>query len=528
MIDWSLPYSSNREPVLGQNVVAASQPLAAQAGLEMLKRGGNAVDAALATAIASTVVEPCANGIGGDAFAIVHDGEKIYGINGSGKSPALMPTSIEGEIPSVGWLPVTVPGQISLWVSLHERFGKLSFGALFKPAIHYARNGFLVSPQTAKRWKFGTDRFRGEKAWCDTFLFNQKAPEVGQQITLPDHANTLQEIAETNGESFYRGALADKIDAASLANGGFIRKEDLEDHECEWVEPLSVSIGDARFYELPPNGQGIAALIAMKIVEANGVDLSNCDDPIVLHIQIEAMKRAFSDAHAFVADPEMSGDCGDLLDDDRIRKHCATITDEATLMDASAIPRYASTVYLATGDEYGMQCSFIQSNFEGFGSGMVVPGTGIALQNRGRGFSIDPEHPNAIGPRKRPFHTIIPGFLVQGNLGTPFGVMGGPMQPQGHLQVVCRLIFAKQNPQAALDAPRWKLIGDKKVAIEPGFDESVYETLSGWGHEIEIAESKTVVFGGGQIVQGVSDGYAGASDSRRDGQAVAMGLTLKS
>jgi len=521
MIDWSLPYSSSREAVVGKNVVACSQPLASQAGVEMIRRGGNAVDAALAAAIVSTVVEPCANGIGGDAFAIVHDGEKIYGINGSGKSPALMPTEIEGEIPSIGWLPVTVPGQISVWVLLHERFGKLTFKELFEPAIKYARDGFLVSPQTATRWKNGTDRFRDSKSWCDTFLFDGKAPEVGQLITLPGHANTLEEIAETAGESFYNGALAEQIDAASQKNGGFLRKADLENHTSEWVEPISVQVGDAKFYELPPNGQGIAALIAMKIVEANGVDLSDCDDPKVLHVQIEAMKRAFADAHAFVADPDICGDCADLLEDERIQTHCGSITSEATIIDSDVIPRYSSTVYLATGDEHGMQCSFIQSNFEGFGSGMIVPGTGIALQNRGRGFSLDPEHPNCIGPNKRPFHTIIPGFLEQGNLRTPFGVMGGPMQPQGHLQVVCRMVFAKQNPQAALDAPRWKLIGGKKIAIEPGFDDSVYESLRALGHELEVAISRTVAFGGGQIVQGIEDGYAGASDSRRDGQAVA-------
>lgn len=522
MIDWSLPYSSNREAVLGKNVVAASQPLAAQAGLEMMRLGGNAVDAALASAIASTVVEPCSNGIGGDAFAIVHDGENIYGLNASGKSPALMPSTIEGEIPSVGWLPVTVPGQISGWVMLHERFGKLDFAELFEPAIHYAREGFLVSPQTAERWKFGTDRYRGEQAWCDTFLFDDppNPPEVGQLIKLLDHANTLQEIAETKGESFYLGALAEKIDAASQVGGGFLRKEDLEAHKSEWVDPLSIEVGETSLYELPPNGQGIATLIAIKIVQATGVDLANCDNPVVLHIQIEAMKRAFADAHAFVADPDISGYCGDLLDEERIRQHSASLTDGATIIDARTIPRYASTVYLATGDEDGMQCSYIQSNFEGFGSGIVIPGTGIALQNRGRGFCLDPEHPNSIGPSKRPFHTIIPGFLVQGDLRTAFGVMGGPMQPQGHLQVVCRMVFAKQNPQAALDAPRWKLIGDKKVAIEPGFDDSVYEALRGWGHDLEVAGKRTVTFGGGQIVQGIASGYAGASDSRRDGQAV--------
>lgn len=521
MIDWSLPYPSSREAVLGKNLVACSHPLASQAGLEMIRLGGNAVDAALASAIVSTVVEPCANGIGGDAFAIVHDGEKIYGINGSGKSPALMPTSIDGEIPSVGWLPVTVPGAVATWMELHTRFGKLALSQLFAPAILCARDGFLVSPQTATRWKNGTERFRDSKAWCDTFLFDGNPPEVGQLITLPDHANTLEEIAETKGESFYRGALAQKIEDASIEGGGYLRKTDLEDHQTVWVEPLSVSVGDADFYELPPNGQGIAALIAMKIVQATGLNVSDCDKPDVLHVQIEAMKRAFADAHAFVADPDIAGDCRDLLDDARIAKHSATMTNRATEIDASAIPRYASTVYLATGDANGMQCSFIQSNFEGFGSGMVVPGTGIALQNRGRGFSIDPAHPNCIGPKKRPFHTIIPAFLVQGSLRTPFGVMGGPMQPQGHLQVVCRLVFAKQNPQSALDAPRWKLLGGKKVAIEPGFNEDVYEALRGFGHELEIAQSRTVAFGGGQIVQGIADGYAGASDSRRDGQAVA-------
>ncbi len=525
MIDWSLPYESSREAVLGKNVVACSQPLASQSGIEMFRIGGNAVDAALAAGIASTVVEPCANGIGGDAFAIVHDGNNIYGINGSGKSPSLMPTSIDGEIPSVGWLPVTVPGAVATWIMLHERFGTLRLEEIFAPAIKYARDGFLVSPQTATRWKYGTDRFRSEQAWCETFLFDGKPPEVGQLIKLPDHADTLEEIVETNGASFYTGNLAEQMDKAAREGGGFLRKADLSSHRSEWVEPLSISVGhssNTKFYELPPNGQGIAALIAMKIVQESGIDLSNCDDPRVLHIQIESMKRAFADAHAFVADPDISGDCGDLLENTRIQQHCSSIKNEASDIDTNAIPRYSSTVYLATGDSYEIQCSFIQSNFEGFGSGIVVPGTGIALQNRGRGFSLDPNHPNALGPNKRPFHTIIPGFLKQGNKRTPFGVMGGPMQPQGHLQVVCRIVFAQQNPQAALDAPRWKLLGEKKVAIEPGFPEEVYAELREFGHDLEISTRRTVAFGGGQIVQGLTDGYAGASDSRRDGQAVSI------
>lgn len=520
MIDWSLPYASNREAVFGKNVVAASQPLAAQAGLDMIKRGGNAVDAAIASAVASTVVEPCANGIGGDAFAIVHDGKNIYGLNASGKSPALMPTTIDGEIPSVGWLPVTVPGQISGWVMLHERFGTLDFIELFEPAIRYARDGFLVSHQTATRWKNGTERFRTQQAWCDTFLFDGKAPDVGQLVKLPDHASTLQDIADTKGESFYRGTLAQQIDIASKEGGGFIRAEDLASHTSQWVTPLAVHVGDAKFYELPPNSQGIAALIAMDIVQATKIDLTDCDDPKVLHVQIESMKRAFADAHAFVADPNISGDCGDLLDASRIQTHANSISDEASEVDADALPRYASTVYLATGDANGMQCSFIQSNFEGFGSGIVIPKTGIAMQNRGRGFSLDPASPNCIGPNKRPFHTIIPAFIEQGSQRTALGVMGGPMQPQGHLQVVCRMLFAHQNPQAALDAPRWRLLGGKRVAIEPGYDNTVYDTLQKWGHELEVAEIRSVVFGGGQIVHGLEEGYVAASDSRRDGQAV--------
>lgn len=260
----------------------------------------------------------------------------------------------------------------------------------------------------------------------------------------------------------------------------------------------------------------------MKIVIASGVDLSDCDNPKVIHVQIEAMKRAFADAHSFVADPAISGDCGDLLDDERIKMHADTMTDEASEVNTDALPRYASTVYLATGDANGMQCSFIQSNFEGFGSGVVIPGTGIAMQNRGRGFSLDPSSPNCIGPNKRPFHTIIPAFLKQGARGTALGVMGGPMQPQGHLQVVCRMLFAHQNPQAALDAPRWKVLGGKRVAIEPGFDNNVYETLRSLGHELEVAQERTVVFGGGQIVHGMNHGYAAGSDSRRDGQAVSF------
>lgn len=520
-MDWSLPYQTRREAVIAKNMVATSQPLAAQAGIEILRIGGNAIDAAITTAITLTVVEACANGIGGDAFAIVHDGQDNHGINGSGRSPALLaPENIEGKMPEIGWLPVTVPGQVSVWVALHERFGSVEFASLFEPAIRYANEGFHVSRQTANRWQAGHTRYGHMQSWCDTFLVDGESPQVGQLVRLPDHAATLQEIAETNGESFYRGDIAQQIDAASQAEGGLLRHEDLASHSVEWVDPMSIKVGHATLHELPPNGQGIAALIALKMLQKTETDLSDCDDPRVIHMQIEAMKRAFADVHAFVGDPELAGDCADLLDEDRIAQHASAMTQVATTVSPEVLPRHSSTVYLATGDSSGKMVSFIQSNFEGFGSGVVIPNTGIAMQNRGIGFSLDPSHPNCVGPSKRPYHTIIPAFIEHsGGSNVAFGVMGGHMQPQGHLQVVCRMIFAGQNPQAALDAPRWRLAGGNKVAIEQGWDADLYDTLGIMGHDLEIAEERSVLFGGGQVVYQVDQGYIGASDQRRDGQA---------
>ncbi len=521
MMEQTLPYPSNREPVYASNIVATSQPLAAQSGIEILKRGGNAVDAAIATAITLTVVEPCANGIGSDAFAIVKDNDGLHGFNGSGKSPALMPTELDGEIPSVGWLPVTVPGAVSAWSALHKRFGNLPFDSLFESAIRYARDGFLLSPQTAVGFARGATRYSECEEWKSTFLNNGEVPVAGSLVKLPHHATTLESIASTYGESFYRGTLAERMDEASIEQGGYLRKSDLESHEPMWVDPISINVDGHVFSELPPNGQGIAALIAMKVLQKLELDLSKVDDPKVLHAQIEAMKCAFADTHAFVADPDCCGRCDSLLDDERIEMHAQSITCAASGIREQTIPRYSSTVYLAVGDSSGMQVSFIQSNFEGFGSGVVIPDTGIAMQNRGRGFSLDASHPNAIGPSKRPFHTIIPAFieLAQGG-SVPMGVMGGPMQPQGHVQVACRLLFAKQNPQAALDAPRWRVEAGRTVHLESGFDSQVYAALREMGHDVQIAEERSVQFGGGQVVYQLQDGYVAGSDSRRDGQAI--------
>ena len=516
--DWSLPYPSSREAVIANNVVATSQPLAAQAGLEMLRRGGNAVDAAIAGAIALTVVEPCANGIGSDAFAIVSDDDGLHGLNASGKSPALFQGN---DIQSTGWSPVTVPGAVSGWVALSEKFGVLDFETLFETALHYANNGFHVSRQTAAGWARGAIKYEGFTSWKETFTSNGTPPSVGDFVTLPDHGKTLQEIAQTLGVSFYHGRLANCMHDAALNEGGLLRFDDLASHTCQWVDPIGVSCGKNTLYELPPNGQGIAALIALGILQLLEADLSSCDTSETLHLQIESMKCAFADAHAYVADPEISGTCEDLLLEDRLKKHAATISVTASDCNQATLPRYSSTVYLAAGDASGRLVSFIQSNFEGFGSGIVIPNTGIALQNRGLGFSSDPNHPNSSAASKRPFHTIIPAMLCDNNgARMAFGVMGGPMQPQGHLQVVCRIMFGNQNPQAALDAPRWKLLGGRKVAIEDGFSEEVYADLRMRGHELEIAAERTVAFGGGQAVYRLSNGLVGASDQRRDGQAV--------
>ena len=522
-IDWSLPYASTREAVCASQIVATSQPLAAQAGLEMLAEGGNAVDAAIATAITLTVVEPCSNGIGGDAFAIVKDQNGLHGLNASGKSPALMPNSFNKSIPSVGWFPITVPGAVSAWVALSEKFGLLPFDRLFNPAIRYACNGFLLSRQTAESFANSLAKYEKCEEWRKTFLVDGKVPNTGDRITLPNHASTLDEIAKSKGQSFYQGNLANKIDAESQVAGGLLRKSDLSSHQCEWVKPLTINVGGHAFSELPPNGQGLAALIAMRILQIADVDMSNCDTPYVLHMQIEAMKRAFADTHAYVADPEFCDQGQELLEESRIEQHVASITEEASETHANTLPRYSSTVYVAAGDAKGIQVSFIQSNFEGFGSGIVIPDTGIAMQNRGRGFLIEQGHPNCIGPNKRPFHTIIPAFIELAEGGNvPFGVMGGPMQPQGHVQVACRMLFAGQNPQAALDAPRWRLSSGFKVHLEPGFADSAQNALLKMGHDIQFADKRSVAFGGGQVVYQLKEGYIGASDQRRDGQAVGV------
>ena len=533
----SYPYASGRRVVMGKRHAAAtSQPLATLAGMEMFWAGGNAVDAALAMAIALTVVEPTSNGIGSDAFAIVWEG-KPHGLNASGKSSqSLQVSNYAGleTMPQFGWRSVTVPGAVSAWRSLWERWGKLPFEQLFAPAIRYAEEGFPVSPETARAWQTAEALFMPLTApefqpFKQVFFRGDRAPRAGEIWASPAHGATLREIADTGGESFYRGELAKRIadfsaetsaaETGAAERGGILTAIDLTEHQPLWVEPISTDYRDLTLWEIPPNGQGIAALMALNILE--GFDLSHYprDSVESFHLQIESMKLAFADVHAHVSDADyLKVSATELLDKGYAAQRRTLVGDRATL----AYPhiRQGGTVYLAAADQE-LMVSFIQSNYEGFGSGILIPGTGIALHNRGMGFSLDPKHANCLAPSKRPFHTIIPGFLSQGDrpLG-PLGVMGAHMQPQGHLQMVVNLMDYGMNPQAALDAPRWYYTTGKSVLLEQSVPRSLALGLSDRGHAVQMmAEARP--FGKGQMILRQNGVFVAASEPRADGLALA-------
>lgn len=520
------PYPSRRHVVLGRRgAVATSQPLAALAGMEMLLKGGSAVDAAIAMAACLTVVEPTSNGIGGDLFAQVWDG-RLHGLNASGKSPlALTPERVpEGGMPERGWLPVTVPGAVSGWRALHERWGRLPFAEVLAPAIRYAEEGFPVGPETARAWRRAEGVYlplqRPEfRPFQEVFFPGGRAPRAGEVWHSPLHARTLREIAESYGESLYRGPLAEAIAGFSEATGGLLTREDLAAHSPEWVEPLAYTYRGLTVHELPPNGQGLAALLALALLE--GFDL-RLEDPFSYHLQIEAMRLALADAFRYVADPrflELPPQA--LLAADYVAERRRLIGERALPQVLPGL-RPEGTVYLAAADGEVM-VSLIQSNYQGFGSGILIPGTGIALQNRGLGFSLEEGHPNRVGPGKRPYHTIIPGFLTQeGKPLGPFGVMGGYMQPQGHVQVVLALAQGL-NPQAALDRPRWQVVpgqGRDEVLLEPGISQATALFLKELGHRVRY-EAEYGLFGRGQVVLRHGEALLAASDPRAEGLALA-------
>lgn len=521
---WSFPYAWPRTPILAANVVCTSQPLAAQAGLRMLADGGSAADAIVATAITLTVVEPVSNGIGSDAFAIVSDGERLHGLNASGRAPAAWTPEFFGGngVPMMGWNSVTVPGAVSAWVELHAKFGKLPFERLFSPAISYARNGFLVSPTVAAQWAAQVPLFKDQPGFAEAFMPDGRAPKPGELFTFPDQAATLEQIAATNGEAFYRGDLAAKLEAHAAANGGVLRARDLGAHRPDWVGTLSGTYRGYTIHEIPPNGGGIIALIALGILERFDMSSLPVDSADSVHLQIEALKLACADAQAYVADIDhMTLPPERLLDREYLEQRAALIDPERANPASAGTPK-GGTVYLTAADASGLMVSMIQSNYLGFGSGVVVPGTGISLQNRGAGFTAAQGHPNQVGPGKRPYHTIIPGFVTKD--GAPvmsFGVMGGPMQPQGHVQVVVRIADYGQNPQAACDGPRFRWVEGLQVSCEKGFPESTLDELRRRGHDL-ITVDDYMAFGSCQAIWRLDDGYLAASDPRRDGQAVAF------
>jgi len=523
--DWQFPYPSQRMPVLARNVVATSQPLAAQAGVRMLLAGGNAVDAVLATAIALTVLEPTSNGIGSDSFAILWDGNELHGLNASGRSPAAWnPQRFAGrsEMPKRGWDSVTVPGAVASWYALSEKFGKLPFGDLFEPAIQYARDGYLVSPTISRLWAAQVGELNSQPGFAQAFMPYGRAPRAGEKFAFPDQANTLALIAQSKGDAFYQGELAQKMVAHAQANGGALTMEDLAAHRCDWVEPIQMSYRGYELHEIGPNGQGIGALMALGMLENLDMAALPVDSPDSLHAQIEAMKLAFADIYRYVADAEaMRTRVSDLLDRTYLAERAKLIDMKHAQTFGHGQPGRGGTVYLTAADASGMMVSFIQSNYQGFGSGVVVPGTGISLQNRGFGFKLTAGHDNEVGPRKRPFHTIIPGFVTRD--GAPvmsFGVMGGAMQAQGHSQVMVRYADYRQNPQAAADAPRWRVDAGLTVGFEAGFAPQVYDELKHRGHNVVIADRMSTDFGRAQLIHRLDDGYLAASERRTDGQAV--------
>ena len=416
-LSWEFPYPSRRSPVFASNVVAASQPLAAQAGLEMLRRGGSAVDAALATAITLTVVEPTSNGIGSDAFAIVWDGTGLHGLNASGRAPRgwdLARFNGRETMPETGWDTVTVPGAVSAWSTLHQRFGRRPFAELFEAAIRYARGGFSVTPVIAGQWS-EAQLVLGEIAdFRAAFLPGGRAPQSGERFAFPAQAATLEAIAESAGESFYRGDLAGRIVAHAQAQGGALSADDLGEHHADWVACISTPYEDVEVHELPPNGQGIAALIGLGILRHLDIAKYPVDSADSIHLQMEAMKIAFAEIARHVADPEhMQVKPQALLDDAFLAGRAREIDPRRAGQPRARLQPDRGTVYLTAADSSGMMVSYIQSNYAGFGSGVVVPETGISLQNRGSGFVLEPGHPNCVAGGKRPYHTIIPAFVTR-------------------------------------------------------------------------------------------------------------------
>ena len=536
--DWTGGYASLRLPVFGRDVVATAHPLAAQAGLRMLAQGGNAVDAAIAAAAAMTIVEPCSNGLGSDAFAILWDGQKLHGLNASGGAPQAWTPGYfrsrygdDARAPAKrGWDSVTVPGAVAAWAALSERFGKLPFADLLAPAIEIAERGYAVPWVVRQKWAMAAalPEITAQPGFAEAFLPKGRAPEVGELFRFPEAARTLRLIAQTRGEAFYRGEVAQAIEAHARAHDGAMTAADMAAYRPEWVETISQAYAGHELHEIPPNGQGIAALIALGILSHFDLGGLKADSVAAQHLQIEAMKLAFADTYRYVSDrASMEVTPEQMLDRGYLASRAKLIDRKRAQDFGAGNPVKGGTIYLTAADERGMMVSFIQSNYMGFGSGVVVPGYGVSLQNRGHGFSLREGGPNLVAPGKRPFHTIIPAFLTKD--GAPqmsFGVMGGNMQPQGHLQTLVRMLDFRQEPQAACDAPRWRFNQGRSINVEATMPASTREGLRALGHQVESFQDSYQDFGAGQFIWRLGDpaveGYVAASDPRRDGLAAAF------
>jgi gamma-glutamyltranspeptidase/glutathione hydrolase len=532
--DWTTGYASTRLPVFARNIVSTSHPLAAQAGIRLMQQGGNAVDAAIATAAMMTLVEPCSNGLGSDAFCILWDGERLHGLNASGPAPAAWTAdyfrrkygSDPKRPPMRGWDSVSVPGAVAGWVALSERFGKLPFADLLAPAIETAERGYAVPIVVQQKWVAAAPLLEAQPGWAEAFLPKGRAPEAGERFAFPAAARSLRAIAETRGAALYGGEIAEAAAKHAAANGGAMTVRDFASFEPEWVDPIGIDAWGHRLHEIPPNGQGIAALIALGIARQFDLASMPADSALSQHLQIEAMKLAFADIYAHVADQRggMRLTPAQMLDESYLAGRAKLIDPKrAQVFGPGHAPR-GGTIYLTAADERGMMVSFIQSNYMGFGSGVVVPGWGLSMQNRGHGFVLDPASPNCVAPGKRPFHTIIPAFLTKdGRPQMSFGVMGGNMQPQGHLQTLARMLVHGQQPQAACDAPRWRFNHGLEINVEAAMPAATVQGLLDRGHQAEVIEDSYQDFGAGQFIWRLGDpaveGYVAASDPRRDGQA---------
>jgi gamma-glutamyltranspeptidase/glutathione hydrolase len=530
--DWHNPYPTVRSPVFARNVVSTSHPLASQAGLRMLAKGGNAIDAAIAAAAALTIVEPVSNGLGSDLFALLWDGERLQGLNASGVAPAAWsPAYFErrhgGALPVRGWDSVTVPGAVGGWAALSRRCGRLPFADLLEPAIELAERGHAIACIVADKWARQLPQLAAQPGFAEAFMPRGRAPAPGERFVFAAAGRSLRAIAETRGEAFYRGEIAAALAAHSAANGGSMTAADLAGWQPEWVSPISTAFAGYTVHQIPPNGQGIAALMALGMLDKLDVARFPVDSVQAQHLQIEAMKLAFADAYRWVADSRAmtAVTATHLLSGDYLAQRARLIAPDRAQAFAHGAPPAGGTVYLSAADESGRMVSLIQSNYMGFGSGVVVPGTGVSLQNRGQGFTLDATHPNVVAGGKRPFHTIIPGFLCKdGRPQMSFGVMGGNLQPQGHVQTLMRMLRYGQQPQAACDAPRWKVATGLAIDFEPTMAPALVAGLRALGHRTQATADPYMDFGSGQFIWRLSDdpedGYVAASDSRRDGQAV--------